>query len=199
MVKKVEGKADYLHNALAMIEHVGRLVAADPSNDCELTAGGKIGTAIIRELMSEGFLPWITKDGQIYHLTARLAGCCCEQDCYNRTSSNQIGGDGSQCQACYLDQRDGKDRVRRGMLSTFSPVQKVCVWKACKANMYGTWKLILDAGGDILKGKTTLQVRYCAKWLVKHGWYELQEGDLERGLKWDRAYASQTLAKTNKK
>ena len=178
-----------------MIEHVGRLVAADPSRDCELTAGGHIGTAIIRELMGEGFLPWITKNRQIYDLTARLANCCCEEGCFQCAGSKKAGGDGTQCTECYLDQKDGKDRARQGMLNSFSVRQKVYILKCLRAKKWGLWTPIIDGGGEILEGKTRSDVRRCAEWLVKNKWYKLQKGDEERGEEWRRANLSANVHK----
>lgn len=189
------GKLSVPHSTLALVENVGELLTDDPSNDLQYTESGNLSVPTLRKIQEIGLLRCNKK--QLYQLRSRLSRCCCEDGCFKVASSNQrdYGGDGTQCVGCFLDARDGKDRVRHGMLKSFSTLQKICVLKGLKANMWGLWKLILDAGGDVLKDKNRYDVKVCAEWLVKYGWYELREGDEERGDEWNRARASVNVDK----
>ena len=73
------------------------------------------------------------------------------------------------------------------MLASFSAVQKVAVVELLEKGMYGTWSLMEREGVEVLKGKTRYDLRLCSYWLVKHGWYEMQDDDETRGKKYKQA------------
>lgn len=194
VIKKEGGKLSYPHSTLALIDCAAKLVIDDPTNDLQYTPSGAVSLAAIRKLKELNLLPRIIRNGQqLQSLCTRLQVSCCEDGCFRGAVSKKVGGDGKQCICCYLDQRDGKDRVCHGMLKTFSTRQKVHVLTCLRAKkQWGLWQIMIDEGAEILKGKTRTDVRYCAEWLVKHEWYELQEGDEERGDEYKRAHASVT-------
>lgn len=176
-----------------MIEYAANLAIADDSNDFERTKGGAVPLAVLRHLQSKNLLSSnFTSTGRkcdLDRIGNRLRQSCKMEDCY-RARKSEHGGDGTQCTPCYLDETQGTDRVRWGMMGSVSAKQKICILKMISREenrMYGLWTDIKREGGDLLANLTYGQVVYCGEWLVTHEWYVKREGDEERGTNSNKA------------
>ena len=188
IVKHRDGSMEFPHPALAVIEYACNLAIADESNDFERSKKGAIPLEVLRYLQSKKLLsPHFTSSGRccdLNRIVVRLRRSCRMEGCYCIRHSDRIGGDGSQCDGCYLDETQGTDRVRRGMLGSVSAKQKVFIHKMIsrdKNRMWGLWTELKEAGGDLLADLSYDQIWYCAHWLVDHEWHAKREGDDERG------------------